>query len=109
VKEAGLRAALAFNAGNWGVVISELLKLTGMDIRSMVGYHLGGLVGSLPSLQSLSGGGAVEATGSSSAGKLIRHEHNLRTADGRQATVYTDDMNAGRLIGILRRAEVMSS
>lgn len=109
VKEAGLRAALAFNSGDWDVVISELLKLTGMDIRSMVGYHLGGLVGSMPSLQALSGGGAVETTGSSSTGKLIRHEHNLRSADGSRATVYTDDLNAGRLIGILRRAQVMSS
>lgn len=57
VRAAGLRAALAFNAGRFDVVIAELSK----RLKHRIGYQLGGLVGSLPSLpvQHLAAGGTV--------------------------------------------------
>jgi hypothetical protein len=110
VRSGGLRAALAFNAGRFDLVVKELSKR--FDLSSIY-RATGGLVNHIPSIslpplpspQMLAAGGAV-VDGESS---VIRHEHNLRSADGRQATVYTDDLNADRLIGILQNAMVSSS
>lgn len=57
VRAAGLRTALAFNAGRFDVVIAELSK----RLKHRIGYQLGGLIGSLPSLpvQHLASGGTV--------------------------------------------------
>jgi len=59
VRAAGLRAALAFNAGRFDVVLAELSR----RLKHRIGYQLGGLVGSLPSLpvQHLASGGAVNS------------------------------------------------
>ena len=105
VRAGGLRAALAFNAGQWDVVIEELLKRTGMNLHSILGYHLGGLVGSLPGVQGLAGGGSVEAA----PGKSDAITLNLNFGNGRSITVTTSRRSAGELIREFRRAEVMSS
>ena len=58
VKAGGLRAALAFNSGNWDIVIEELLKRTHSSLNDILGYTLGGAIKSLPQpVQSLSSGG----------------------------------------------------
>jgi hypothetical protein len=58
VKAGGLRAALAFNAGRFDVVLAELSKRMGTNI----GYRLGGLIDSLPQIpQRLASGGSVAA------------------------------------------------
>jgi len=54
VRAAGLRAALAFNSGNWGVVIEELQK------RFSNRFQHGGVVG-LPSMPNFNLGGVVSA------------------------------------------------
>lgn len=109
VKLAGARAALAFNAGRWDVVVSELVNRFGLNVGDVVRRRFGGFIDavSVPSSspQMLAAGGAVVG----GEGSVVRHEHNLRSADGRQATVYTDDLNADRLIGILQDAMVSSS
>lgn len=57
VRAAGLRTALAFNAGRWDIVMAELSK----KVKDRIGYNLGGLIGTLPALpmQRLAVGGAV--------------------------------------------------
>lgn len=57
VRAAGLKAALAFNAGRFDVVLDELRQRVG----NTIGYRLGGLVDRLPKMQSLANGGAVAA------------------------------------------------
>ncbi len=67
VRGAGLRAALAFNAGNWRVVIAELMKR--FSIKMQTGGHVGSFgvspvrLPDLPSMPSLSlqSGGVVTA------------------------------------------------
>lgn len=60
VRTAGLRAALAFNAGRFDVVLAELARRS----RARIGYQLGGFVSSLPeiptSVQRLASGGPVQ-------------------------------------------------
>jgi tetratricopeptide (TPR) repeat protein len=107
VKDAGLDVVRAFHAGDYSYVISELMK----RVKGSVSRQFGGVINRIPSLpqigpQYMQDGGSVQGN---SAGSVIRHEHNLRSADGRQATVYTDDLNAPRLIGILQDAMVSSS
>jgi hypothetical protein len=104
VRSAGLRAALAFNAGQWDVVIDELLKRTGRDIHSLVGYHLGGLVGNMPAVQSLATGGAVTAQPGS--GDIM----NINLNFGKKTVPITTTMAGARdLIAEFRRAEALSS
>lgn len=57
VRAAGLKAALAFNAGRFDVVLDELRQRVG----NTIGFRLGGLVDRLPKMQSLANGGAVAA------------------------------------------------
>lgn len=108
VKDAGLDVVREFHRGNYSYVVVELLK----RLRGGLAMRFGGMVDNIQAVtrgpQMMAAGGSVVGSGANGGGTL-RHEHNLRTADGRQATVYTDDLNADRLIGILRRAEVMSS
>ena len=61
----------------------------------------------LPPLPHFATGGSVGIT--QPQAPPIKYEHNLRTQDGRQATVFTDDLNADRLLGILNDALVSSS
>lgn len=110
VRNAGLRAALAFNAGRFDLVVEELSKR--FDVDSIY-RRTGGMVSAvqnIPSLppfpvpQMMSAGGVVRG-----GVDAIRHEHNLRTSTGMEATVYTDDINAEKLVGILQKAMVSSS
>jgi len=107
VKDAGLDVVRAFHAGDYSYVISELMK----RVKGSVSRQFGGVINRMVSLpqigpQYMQDGGSVQGN---SSGSVVRHEHNLRTADGRQARVYTDDLNAVSLIGILQDAMVSSS
>lgn len=109
VQDAGLQTVRDFHYGNYGAVVEALLNKVGGLRR-----QYGGLIDSLaapvrqylPQPQALADGGSVVGGGST---PMIRHEHILRAADGRQATVYTDDLNADRLVAMMQRALVMSS
>jgi len=65
VREGSLTAALAFNAKRWDIVIAELINRFKPNLGSLMGYRLGGAIGSLPSLpmQGLAAGGPVAAMG----------------------------------------------
>lgn len=97
----GDRISALLEAGEF-VVRKEAVARFGADFF----YRLNSL--QLPDPAKMAIGGMAGGQFGSGSG-TIRHEHNLRTADGNQATVYTDDMNAAKLIGLLRRAQVMSS
>lgn len=90
VRAGGIKAALAFNAGQFGVVISELMERT----RSNIGYRLGGLMGSIPSvappMQALAAGGAV--SGGESFGSF-----DFRFSDGSTGTVTTSRSTARKI------------
>lgn len=107
VKDAGLDVVREFHRGNYAYVVVELMK----RLKSGIAMRFGGMVDNVKMVargpQMMAAGGSVE--GGAGGSQLIRHEHNLRTADGMQATVFTDDTNADRLFSMLQRALVMSS
>lgn len=102
VRAAGLKAALAFNAGRWDVVMAELAKRT----RQRIGYQLGGLVSSLPSIsvppvQRLAAGGLVGGgRGSSSEDAPVRVVE-LRFAGG---SLQGDEQSVDALLRHLEQA-----
>lgn len=110
VKKAGLSAALAFNAGRFDLVVQELSKRFNLD---SIYRNMGGIINPVPKLslpalsvpQALASGGQVTGVD----GSVIRHEHTLSAPNGNQAMVYSDDINAERLIAVLQNAMVSSS
>jgi len=104
VAAAGLRASLAFNAGNWGVVISELMQRFRLNLNNVAGYHLGGVIGSQPGLQTLADGGQVTASASPGDTMTINLNFGRKTVP-----ITTTRLGARDLIAELRRAEVLSS
>ncbi len=72
VAAGGLRAALAFNAGRFDIVLSELSR----RFQSRIGYHLGGLLGYIPALpeipvQHMATGGAVASPAASAPSRVV--------------------------------------
>lgn len=108
VRDAGLNTVRAFHAGRYDIVIAELSKRLRQGAASAISRSLGGIIDSIPTMpaigpQFMAAGGQVVGGGS-----VIRHEHVIRAGNS-SATVYTDDLNAGRLLAVLDRARRMSS
>lgn len=60
VRKAGLRAALAFNSGNWAVLLEELMRR--FNPAGLLQRQMGGIIGSIPAVspvQMMAAGGAV--------------------------------------------------
>jgi TP901 family phage tail tape measure protein len=105
VQDAGLNTVRAFHAGRYDIVVSELLK----RMRGTISRQVGGIIDRIPTLpaigpQYMAAGGAVQRAGS----EMIRHEHILKVGNT-SAKVYTDDLNAGRLLAVFERARRMAS
>lgn len=68
VKLAGARAALAFNAGRWDVVVSELVNRFGLNVGDAVRRRFGGFIDHVADVsrppQMLAAGGMVSGPGS---------------------------------------------
>ena len=90
VKAAGLRAALAFNAGQWDVVIRELMQRTRINFIDSIGYRLGGLIDavrpySVMPAQALASGGEVMGGSQLPPVNITLHYHGSGdTRDGRK-------------------------
>jgi TP901 family phage tail tape measure protein len=67
VKLAGARAALAFNAGRWDIVVSELVSRFGLNVGDVVRRRFGGFIDAVSapssSPQMLAAGGLVQGGG----------------------------------------------
>lgn len=87
VRGAGLRAALAFNAGNWQVVMSELMKR--FSLKMQTGGHVGRF--SLPPLPAIPMqlGGPVGAMGGGDSVTMHLYDH----AAQEQATLIAPTRN----------------
>ncbi|MBU1234867.1 MAG: phage tail tape measure protein [Proteobacteria bacterium] len=102
VRAAGLRAALAFNAGNWPLVMKELASKFAFKMQ------LGGAVGrfSLPPIPAL----AMQSGGAVSAPSMGHYTHDLNfqgaTAPVR---VMTDRQNTAAFISGLKRMQELAS
>ncbi|MBU1418331.1 MAG: phage tail tape measure protein [Proteobacteria bacterium] len=105
VREAGPIAALAFNAGNWKLLLSELLKKFSHKMQ------LGGPVGrfSIPSLPALpmANGGPVLAGSGESMGHYT-HDINFHGAAA-PVRVMTDRQNTAAFINGLKRMQELAS
>lgn len=102
VKAGGLKAALAFNAGRFDIVLAELSK----RMKANIGYRLGGLVDSLPQIpQRLAAGGPVAATGDLANFGTI----NLNLGNGVSAPMVTTRESARNLMRELTRMQQRSS
>ena len=104
VRAGGLKAALAFNAGRFDVVLAELSKRMGTNI----GYRLGGLIDSLPQIpQRLAAGGPVSPA---STGDLANFGTiNLNLGNGVSAPMVTTRESARNLMRELTRMQQRSS
>jgi tape measure domain-containing protein len=104
VKAGGLRAALAFNAGRFDIVLDELSKRT----KANIGYRLGGLIDSLPQIpQRLTAGGPVAP---SSTGELANFGTiNLNLGNVVSAPMVTTRESARNLMRELTRMQQRSS
>ena len=101
VLAAGTRAALAFNAGRWDIVVNELLK----KIGGVNGYMTGGMLGMLPGIPRLAAGGMVN---SGSTGETININLSL-PGGGAPVRVQADRMNAAELLRQMQRMQRLAS
>lgn len=91
VKAGGLRAALAFNAGRFDIVLAELSKRMGTNI----GYRLGGLIDSLPQIpQRLAAGGSVDAMSAATPYSAL---FTFQDQTGQVGRVYGQEIDIKRL------------
>lgn len=108
VRAAGLRAALAWNAGNFGVVLDELLsRFRPQVLHRRLGGPIGFSLPPLPPVQMLAGGGAV---GGGSIPVLGHYTHDI-TFPGASSPVrvLTDRENAEKLERGFERMKRLSS
>ncbi len=81
VKLAGARAALAFNAGRWDVVVAELVNRFGLDIGDVVRRRFGGFIDHVSTVsqfpQRMASGGVVSGAGAATYNLKMNFSGNV--------------------------------
>ncbi len=105
VKRGGLKAALAFNASRFDIVVQELVSR--FNLSSTVQRQVGGVINALPSLPSLpvqymqSGGHVTPAGGQTAISKVVE----VRFKSG---SLYGDESAATKVVDELQRLGQMA-
>ncbi len=111
VQAAGLRAALAFNAGRFDIVMRELLqRFDAGAIKRRLGGPISAPLNNLPSLPQMMAAGGPVLAGAGEPQSLGHYTHDINfQGNGAPVRVMTDRQNTAAFINGLKRMQELAS